>query len=101
MLHHLDRATKLLALREWRRVLAPGGRLVLVDFGVPRSRLAWLLLWPLRFDLFEEQSDNFRGRVPGLLRAAGFGFEEVGVYRSAIVAYVAHPLEPSPPTSSP
>jgi hypothetical protein len=50
-----------------------------------------LHLWPLRFDLFEEQPDNFRGRVPGLLRAAGFIFEEVGVYRSAIVAYQARP----------
>ena len=101
MLHHLDRATKLLALREWRRVLAPGGRLLLVDFGVPRSRLARLILWPLRFDLFEEQSDNFRGRVPGLLQAAGFDFEEVGVYRSAVVAYDARPGPGTPGTSSP
>lgn len=89
MLHHLDSETKVRALAEWRRVLDPAGSLLLVDFGVPRSLLAKILLWPLRFEILEEQADNFRGRVPGMLTAAGLAFEEVGVYGSVVVAYRA------------
>lgn len=90
MLHHLDTPTKLRALAEWRRVLDPRSILLLVDLGVPRSRLTKLLLWPLRFRILEEQADNFRGRIPEMLREAGFLFEEAGVYGSVIVAYRAH-----------
>lgn len=89
MLHHLDTATKLRALAEWRRVLDPRGLLLLVDFGVPRSLVTKVLLWPLRFHIFEEQADNFRGRVPAMLREAGFEIEEAGVYGSVVVAYRA------------
>lgn len=89
MLHHLDTATKVRALAEWRRVLDPRGLLLLVDFGVPRSLLTKILLWPLRFPILEEQADNFRGRVPAMLRSAGFVFEEAGVYGSVVVAYRA------------
>jgi ubiquinone/menaquinone biosynthesis C-methylase UbiE len=89
MLHHLPTKEKVRALREWRRVLEPHGALLLVDFGVPRSRLAKLLLWPMRFHIFEEQADNLRGRVPSMLTEAGFDHEEVGVYGSVIPAYRA------------
>lgn len=92
MLHHLDSRKKVQALREWHRVLAPGGALLLFDFGVPRTRWLRLLLWPLRFHVFEEQADNFRGRVPGMLVEAGLAFEEVAVYRSVLVAYLARPV---------
>jgi ubiquinone/menaquinone biosynthesis C-methylase UbiE len=91
MLHHLDTATKRAALREWRRVLAPGGSLVLVDFGVPRSRLLRLVLWPARFGLHEQVGDNLRGRVPAFVREAGFSCEERGRYADLLVAYVGRP----------
>ncbi len=89
MLHHLESQTKARALSEWRRVLDGKGLLLLVDLGVPRSPLTRLLLWPLRFHILEEQADNFRGRVPDMLRSAGFAFEEAGVYGSVVVAYRA------------
>jgi SAM-dependent methyltransferase len=78
MFHHLDAATKRGALREWRRVLAPGGALVLVDFGAPRSALLRVVLWPV--GLFEHVTDNLRGRIPALLDEAGFACREVGRY---------------------
>ncbi len=89
MFHHLDGPTKRAALREWRRMLAPGGVLVLVDFGVPRSALLRALTWPARLGLFEQVAENLRGRVPVLLDEAGFSSEEVGRYGDLIVAYVA------------
>jgi ubiquinone/menaquinone biosynthesis C-methylase UbiE len=89
MLHHLDGPAKRAALREWRRVLAPSGTLVLVDFGPPRSRLLRALLWPTRFGLFEEVAENMRGRIPALLQEAGFSPREAGRYRGLVVAHVA------------
>lgn len=91
MLHHLGTSTKARALREWRRVLAPRGALLLVDFGVPRTPWLRLVLWPLRFHVLEEQADNFRGRIPAMLAQAGFDFQEVAVYRSVVVAYLGRP----------
>jgi ubiquinone/menaquinone biosynthesis C-methylase UbiE len=89
MLHHLDTPTKRTALGEWRRVLAPGGALVLVDFGVPRSRLLRALLLVGRLGIFEEVADNLRGRIPAFLEEAGFSWREEGRYGDLIVAYVA------------
>lgn len=89
MLHHLDTSNKLGMLRECGRVLTERGQLLLVDFGQPRNRIARWLTWPLRFRIFEEQGDNFRGRVPGLMTAAELAFEEVGTYGPVIVAYRA------------
>ena len=89
MLHHLPTDAKRAALREWHRVLKPTGELLLFDFGAPRSLAAKVLLWPLYFHILEEQADNFRGLVPGMLAEAGFSAEEVGVYRGVIVAYRA------------
>ena len=89
MFHHLDAPTKRAALREWRRVLAPGGALVLVDFGAPRSALLRALLWPARLGLFEHVAENLRGRIPMLLEEAGFSSEEAGRYGDVVVAHVA------------
>jgi ubiquinone/menaquinone biosynthesis C-methylase UbiE len=95
MLHHLDTPTKRAALAEWRRVLAPGGALVLVDFGVPRSRALRALLWVGKLGIFEEVADNLRGRIPAFLEEAGFSFGEVGRYGDLIVAYVARAAAPA------
>jgi ubiquinone/menaquinone biosynthesis C-methylase UbiE len=91
MFHHLDTGTKRAALREWRRVLAPGGVLLLVDFGVPRSALLRVLLSPARLGLFEQVADNLRGRIPVFLEEAGFSCEEVGRYGDVVVAHLARP----------
>jgi ubiquinone/menaquinone biosynthesis C-methylase UbiE len=91
MLHHLPTATKRIALEEWRRVIEPGGTLVLFDLGVPRSAVLRAVLWPLRFNVLEEQADNFRGLVPELVRGARFEVAEAAVYGGVVYAWIARP----------
>ena len=72
LFHHLDRATKLAALREIHRVLAPGGQFHLADWGRANSllmRAAFLFVQLL--DGFATTADNVRGRLPALMTAAG------------------------------
>jgi SAM-dependent methyltransferase len=73
MLHHLAPAQKTAALAECFRVLRPGGRLVIADWGRgqdPLMRLAFLGLRVL--DGFEPTADHAAGALPGLISDAGF-----------------------------
>lgn len=71
--HHLDRATKLAALREAHRVLRPDGELHVADWGRaenPLMRIAFLGIQLL--DGFATTTDNVAGRLPEFMREAGF-----------------------------
>lgn len=71
--HHLPGPVKVAALREVRRVLAPHGRFLLVDFGMPATRFAQvLLLIGSLFDGRENMRANLAGELPVMLAAAGF-----------------------------
>jgi SAM-dependent methyltransferase len=73
MFHHLDAASKEDALAELRRVLRPGGRLLIADFGRAAA-------WPRRlaFDLvrlldgFSVTRDHALGRLAARMVDAGF-----------------------------
>jgi ubiquinone/menaquinone biosynthesis C-methylase UbiE len=71
--HHLPLGIKRAALTEARRVLRPGGRLVVADWGKPQDPVmsaAFIVLQCL--DGFANTSDNRRGLVPQLITEAGF-----------------------------
>lgn len=71
MFHHLSAPQKRDMLAEILRVLRPGGRFYLFDFGPPASAALRALLVPALSRL-EHAYDNLHGRLPALLEAAGF-----------------------------
>ena len=72
--HHLTTHNKQRTMAEVLRILQPGGELHRADFGKPNTLGARLI--SLFMARLEEASDNFKGRLPVLLQAAGF--DQVG-----------------------
>jgi ubiquinone/menaquinone biosynthesis C-methylase UbiE len=73
LLHHLDADAKRAALAEGLRVLRPGGRLHVADWGPPRDPLMRAAAWALaRLDGAEGLAEHLDGRLHGLLADAGF-----------------------------
>ncbi len=74
MMHHLPDGLKHQALTEMRRVLKPGGRLLVVDLKRPANRSGHVAL-PL---LVHRQTRGGARDLPALLEAAGFTAVEAG-----------------------
>ena len=73
LLHHLDPAVKRAALAEARRVLRPGARLHVADFGRSRDPLMRVLFAGLQvLDGFPNTADHPAGRLPSMIETAGF-----------------------------
>ena len=71
--HHLTRQQKLEALKEIQRVLKPGGKLHLADWGRPLSALQRGLFFLVQcLDGFETTQDSVEGALPRLISEAGF-----------------------------
>lgn len=71
--HHLTLEDKQRSLREVRRVLAPRGRLHVVDYGKPGGPLTAGLFYVIQlFDGFETTRDHRSGRLEQLFTDAGF-----------------------------
>lgn len=84
--HHLTPRQKKDTIREVRRVLRPGGKFHLADFGRPADPLQNLLgrIVPL-IDGRETTRDNLRGRLELLLEENGFAkVERTGAFRTVI-----------------
>jgi ubiquinone/menaquinone biosynthesis C-methylase UbiE len=69
MIHHLESAQKQDAFRDVFRLLRPGGRFALLDFGPPRSVVERAVTAVFHHDA--RIADNLRGALPGWLEAAG------------------------------
>ena len=73
LLHHLSPTAKRQALAEALRVLRPGGRLHIADWGRPHDPLMRAAFFALQLvDGFEGTRDHAAGRLPQLVADAGF-----------------------------
>lgn len=75
--HHLPSDLKRAALREMWRVLAPGGRLVITDYGRPRSMFGYLASLPMRLNFYEYVRPQLGGELERLVEEEGIGPVEV------------------------
>lgn len=74
LFHHLAPDAKRTTARELLRVLVPGGRLHVADWGPPQDPLMALLFLGIRLlDGFEPTRDNGAGNLPSIFSRAGFG----------------------------
>ncbi|HWM54740.1 MAG TPA: methyltransferase domain-containing protein [Solirubrobacterales bacterium] len=77
VLHHLLPVQKREALAEIGRVLKPGGSFHLADWGPPHDPLMSAIFYVSQaIDGFQRTAEHRAGRVPALLRDAGFGEAE-------------------------
>lgn len=71
--HHLDRPQKEATSKEIFRVLQPGGRLLVLDWGKAANLLMRALFLPVQLvDGFVSTKDNIAGRLPDIFSLAGF-----------------------------
>lgn len=80
VVHHLPTNVKIKAINEIKRVLKTDGTFLLADFGKPRQTLFSPFSWFTV--LFEEGRDNYQGKIPEMMKQAGFReVQKVGEYR--------------------
>jgi ubiquinone/menaquinone biosynthesis C-methylase UbiE len=94
MLHHVPRRVKMGAFREMRRVLKPGGRIVIADFGPPKHMWGWALFSPILLMLLfgSTTRDNLFNRLPEIISREGFRISKHKIIKEAVHVIKAVPI---------
>jgi SAM-dependent methyltransferase len=83
VLHHLAPDAKARALAEMRRVLTPGGRLLIADYGRPQDPLMRFGFGSVQLlDGFASTRPHVAGELPSLIGHAGFTVQTLGRLRT-------------------
>lgn len=77
LFHHLPSDLKREALREMWRVLAPGGRLIIADYGWVRSAIGHLAAIPMRFNFHEHVRGQLNGELERIISDERLGDPKV------------------------
>lgn len=87
--HHLDTETKISCLKEINRVLKPGGRLIIGDWGKSRTKLMRLSFYFVQIlDGFKTTNENVKGLVPKFISETNFiNIKETGYINTVIGSY--------------
>lgn len=72
-LHHLPSDTKRQAILEMWRVLRPGGRLVITDYGRPTGMIGQLAAFPMRFNFHEYVRGQLGGELEAIIQEQQLG----------------------------
>ncbi len=75
--HHLPSDLKREVLGEMLRVLAPGGRLIITDYGRPSSMLGQIASIPMRFDFHEYVRPQLAGELEDIVAETECGEPEL------------------------
>jgi ubiquinone/menaquinone biosynthesis C-methylase UbiE len=98
LLHHLTSEAKRAALAEAHRVLAPGGRLHVADWGRPHDPLMRAAFFALQLvDGFATTRDHAAGALPSYLAEAGFAVGDAPPQRLRTVWGSLELLSPARP----
>lgn len=68
LVHHLPDDTAAAAFADIKRVLKPGGRLVIADYGRPRSLGGYVASFPMRANFYEFVRPQLKGRLDRLFK---------------------------------
>lgn len=87
--HQLDTNTKKHCLKEINRILKPNGKLVIGDWGKPKSKFMRFLFYTVQLlDGFKTTQENVEGLLPKYIENIGFqNVKEVGCINTKIGTY--------------
>ena len=87
--HHLDKKAKLKSLREIYRVLKPGGKIIIGDWGKAKSKMMRKAFYLVQIlDGFKTTNDNVDGLLPKYMKIAAFNaVSEIGFINTKLGSF--------------